>query len=153
MWPMIAMGLLLLLVAVAAFWMGTRSSRSESAAAQAVMSAAEAVNRSSGATLDRAMEQARLSERIGLLENQVQEQTESASKVVAAVDRIESQVQLLLDTMAARGMVRRSPRQAGEVETTTTSPPPPLPASRIPPAKPVPRPADTPSSAPPTPTG
>jgi len=153
MWPMIAMGTLLLLVAVAAFWMGTRSSRSESEAAQAVMNAAEAVSRSSGATLDRAMEQARLADRIGLLENQVQEQTESASKVVAAVDRIESQVQLLLDTMAARGMVRRSPRQAGEVETTTTNPPPPMPVSRIPQAKPAPRPADTPSSAPPTPTG
>lgn len=153
MWPMIEMRLMLLLVAAVAFWMGTRSSRSESEAAQAVMTAAEAVNRSSNATLDRAMEQARLADRIGLLESQVQEQTESASKVVAAVDRIESQVQLLLDTMAARGMVRRSPRQAGEVETTTTSPPPPLPASRIPPAKPVPRPVDTPSSAPPTPTG
>ena len=153
MWPMIAMGALLLLVAVAAFWMGTRSSRSESEAAQAVMNAAEAVNRSAGATLDRAMEQARMAERIGLLESQVQEQTASAAKVVAAVDRIESQVQLLLDTMAARGMVRRSPRQAGEVETTTTNPPPPMPVSRIPQAKPAPRPADTPSSAPPTPTG
>ena len=152
MWPMIALGALLLLVAVAAFWMGTRSSRSESEAAQAVMNAAEAVNRSAGATLDRAMEQARLADRISLLESQVQEQTESASDSLAAVARIESQVQLLLDTMAARGMVRRSPRQAGEVETTT-SPPPPMPAARIPPAKPVPRPADTPSSAPPTPTG
>lgn len=115
------------------FWMGKQSSESTLVAARAVSSMTTVL-------ADEANRQASLASSIVSIETRVQQQTESATLMAAAFDRLDSNMALILDAMVSRGMMRRAsrPAQAGETE----APPPKLPLEMI-----------SESPAPPTVTG
>jgi len=136
-------------VAVVAFWMGRQSSLSRSAAGETMLHAAQAVQGSADLLFESARRERQLEEKIANLTTQVQQQTDSSLTAALALEKLDSNVYLLLEAMSSRGMVKKaSPRQAGEA--ATTSPPPLMPLERIPVA---PSPSTTTSSAPPTVTG
>lgn len=135
-------------VAVVAFWMGRQSSLSRSAAGETMLHAAQAVQGSADRLFDAAQRETRMAEILEELTERVQKQTDSSLTMATSMEKLDSNVYLLMEAMSSRGLVKKAaPRQAGE---TTTSPPPNLPLDRIPEAK---SPSTSTSSELPTVTG